>query len=249
MSASFRSASGASPRRTAPHGASPRRLARVARRAMLLGVLLAAASAAPSVAAAACVGSDLQPAAVSAPAYSQTTLCLINAQRGLRGLRVLADNRTLDGVATAYARRMVAGSFFAHVAPDGADLADRLSEAGYMSARDDWVVGENLAWGTGTLSTPNAVVAAWMASAGHRANILRADYCEIGIGVMPRIPSDRSAGVTVTTDFGAVDAGTARARPISRAARRRAAARAATRPLATWRAAIAGTRPAAHCRP
>ena len=216
---------------------------------MLLGVLLAAALAAPSVAVAACVGSELQPAAVSAPAYSQTTLCLINTQRALRGLRVLAHNRTLDGAATAYSRRMVAGSFFGHVAPDGADLVDRLTAAGYMSAADDWVVGENLVWATGTLSTPSAVVVAWMASAAHRANILRADYCEIGIGVMPSIPTDRSAGVTVTTDFGALHAGTARARPISRAARRRAAARAATRPLATWSGAIAGPGPAARCRP
>ena len=210
---------------------------------MLLGVVLAAAPAPPSFAAPACVGSDLQPAAVSAPAYSQTTLCLINTQRTVRGLRVLARDSTLDAAATAYTRRMIAGSFFGHVAPDGADLADRLAAAGYMSTDDDWVVGENLAWATGTLSTPSAVVA-WMASAHHRANILRAEYCEIGIGVVPSIPSDRSAGVTVTTDFGALYAGTAPAPPISPAA-----ARATTRRLAVWTGAAAGPHPAARCRP
>jgi hypothetical protein len=35
-----------------------------------------------------------------------------------------------------------------------------------------WKVGENLAWGIGESSTPRSIVAAWMASAEHRKNIL-----------------------------------------------------------------------------
>ena len=43
-------------------------------------------------------------------------------------------------------------------------------------ARDGYVIGENLAWGTYQLSTPQAIVAAWIASPRHLANILEAQY-------------------------------------------------------------------------
>jgi uncharacterized protein YkwD len=35
-----------------------------------------------------------------------------------------------------------------------------------------WHVAENIAWGTGPNSTPRSIVADWMASPEHRANIL-----------------------------------------------------------------------------
>jgi uncharacterized protein YkwD len=230
MSANIGPASKASRERARP-GAASRRLARMALRAMLLSVLIAAASAPASLAGAPCVGSDLEPVDVGLPAYSQTTLCLINAQRAANDLPVLARNSALDGAATAYSHRMVAGSFFDHVAPDRTDLTDRLAATDYMAAGDRWVVGENLAWGTGTLSTPSAVVVGWMASPGHRANILSADYCDIGLGVTLGTPSDPSTGVTVTTNFGAVHVG------------------APARRLAFRRGVTVLPRPAGHCRP
>ena len=58
------------------------------------------------------------------------------------------------------------------------------------------MIGENLAWGTLQLSTPQAIVAAWIASPGHLANILEAQYRETGIGVSPgsaRVPRRRRA--------------------------------------------------------
>lgn len=39
--------------------------------------------------------------------------------------------------------------------------------------------GENIAMGQ---STPQAVVQSWMNSSGHRANILSANFTEIGVG-------------------------------------------------------------------
>ena len=60
---------------------------------------------------------------------------------------------------------------------------------GYISSsRVGYEVGENIAWGTLYLATPRAIVAAWMASPGHRANILDARYRETGIGVSPHPP-------------------------------------------------------------
>ncbi len=54
---------------------------------------------------------------------------------------------------------------------------DRIRDTGYIpSPTDGYVIGENLAWGTYQLSTPQAIVAAWIASPGHLANILEAQY-------------------------------------------------------------------------
>ena len=45
---------------------------------------------------------------------------------------------------------------------------------------------------------------AWMDSPGHRANVVKRAYREIGIGVVTGVPSDRDAGATYTADFGVV---------------------------------------------
>jgi hypothetical protein len=99
---------------------------------------------------------------------------------------------------------MVAESFFAHESPDGGTLVDRLTGAGYIAPDGDWTVGENIAWGQGHLATPRNIVAAWMASPGHRKNVLTGEYTEIGLGVVTGTPGDASWGATYTTDFGAV---------------------------------------------
>ena len=41
-----------------------------------------------------------------------------------------------------------------------------------------------------------------MRSSGHRANILKAVYRELGIGIRPGVPKDATVGATYTTDFG-----------------------------------------------
>ena len=45
---------------------------------------------------------------------------------------------------------------------------------------DYYMIGENLAAGQ---ATPAQVMADWMESAGHRANILEASFVELGVGV------------------------------------------------------------------
>ena len=83
-------------------------------------------------------------------------------------------------------------------------MVDRLTRTGYMRGARAWTVGENLAWGSGTRSTPREIVAAWMHSPGHRANILQRRFREIGIGVVFDSPRGSSAtAATYTTTFGA----------------------------------------------
>src|SRR5438477_162532 len=70
-----------------------------------------------------------------------------------------------------------------------------------------YVIGENLAWGTLNLATPEAIVAAWVASPGHLANILEAEYRDTGIGVVAQVPSSLSGGepgATYAQEFGVI---------------------------------------------
>jgi uncharacterized protein YkwD len=78
--------------------------------------------------------------------------------------------------------------------------------AGYIfSSHIGYAIGENIAWGTLWLATPKAIVAGWMASPGHRANILDHAFTETGVGVSPHPISSLArgeSGAIYTQDFG-----------------------------------------------
>jgi uncharacterized protein YkwD len=180
------------------------------RRTIALAAALASlALAAPASALADCGGADLVPDAGNLGAAGQTTLCLVNAERAANGLSALSEESRLTNASAAFSRRMVAEQFFDHVAPDGSTLVKRLTTVGYISDDVDWSAGENIAWGQGTLATPRSIVAAWMASPGHRANILNGEYTQIGLGLAVGSPVDAGWGATYTTDFGSVSGSSA----------------------------------------
>ena len=83
-----------------------------------------------------------------------------------------------------------------------------MRESGYLTASTDgYEVGENIAWGSYDLSTPASIVAAWMASPPHRANILRPTFRDTGIGISPHLPSsfaEGESGAIYTQDFGVI---------------------------------------------
>jgi uncharacterized protein YkwD len=153
---------------------------------------------------AACPGADVVPAAGNLTQVASATLCLLNDERAAAGLHPLAPATGLTQPSASYSARMVAENFFAHVAPDGATLTDRLEAGGYIEPDGDWTVGENIAWGQGDISTARSIMIAWMNSPGHRENILTPEFSEVGIGIVPGTPGDTSWGATYTTDFGAV---------------------------------------------
>jgi uncharacterized protein YkwD len=179
---------------------------------------------------AACANAELAPSAATIAAVSEATLCLLNGERADQGLAPLAANDKLATAASAYAQDLVAGSYFSHTGRDGSDVLDRIKRTGYV--RDDraWRIGENLAWGTGSLATPASIVRAWMNSPGHRENILNAHYREIGIGVMAGNPArPDGAGGTYATEFGVISeaaAPVAKAKKPRRAAKKRTAKKA-----------------------
>jgi uncharacterized protein YkwD len=177
-----------------------------------------AALALPASALADCPGADGPPAG---PDGAAATLCLLNAERAAHDLAQLAPAAQLEAAAREHATAMVAGGFFAHESPDGRTLLDRLRAAGWLHGAGDWTAGEDIAWGSGELGTPAGVVAAWMASPGHRANILTPGFDEVGVGIAAGAPVPGVAGVTATyvADFGARDGGGETAAPASAPAR------------------------------
>jgi uncharacterized protein YkwD len=156
-----------------------------------------------------CNDSDaaLAPAGENVDAVSVVTVCLVNRERTTRGLKPLALQGQLSAASLGFSALMVREQFFSHVAPDGTDMVDRLSRAGYIRNNlSGWNVGENIGWGTGSYATPAEMVKAWMDSPGHRENILNKEFREIGIGVILGVPqSGLSGGATYTTDFGTRD--------------------------------------------
>jgi uncharacterized protein YkwD len=159
----------------------------------------------------ACVNVNLRPTSANLKLIRVATLCLINRERRLRGERPLLPNRRLRRAAQAHSQSMAFGDYFQHSSPSGQTPLARMRSVGYISSsRVGFEVGENIAWGTLSLATPRAIVASWMASPGHRANILDPHYTETGIGVSPHPISSRAhgqAGAIYTQDFGVIRRG------------------------------------------
>src|SRR5260221_204049 len=135
---------------------------------------------------------------------------LTNVQRASNGLAPVTDNPVLDSGALAKGRDMLAKGYWAHVAPDGTQPWAFFISAGYSYR----YAGENLAR---DFSDANSAVNAWMASPTHRANMLSANYKEIGIGVV----EGNLAGVDTTIIvqfFGTKLGDTVSAAPIAQAA-------------------------------
>jgi uncharacterized protein YkwD len=150
-----------------------------------------------------CSNTDVMPTAENIDQIRAAVLCLHNQIRQQHNLPLLKENAKLRKAAAGHSADMVDEGYFDHTAPTGDSFVDRILSAGYVKRNDAWTLGENLAWGTGDLSTANGVMQAWMNSSGHKANILKRSYKELGIGIRLGTPGDAGVGATFTADFGA----------------------------------------------
>lgn len=153
-----------------------------------------------------CPGARALPGERPAPVLGKATVCLVNGMRTSRGLRALRMNRQLNTFATSFSRRMVREQFFAHDVPNGPDFQARARASAYAKTSRRMTMGENLAWGSSELATPAAIVDAWMRSPGHRVNMLRRDFRDIGLGVVLGAPQEGDVGgvaITYVHAFGA----------------------------------------------
>lgn len=184
---------------------SGRRIVRVIT-ALLAGAAFTLAAPAPGAhAQAPCPGADTAPSAQTLEITSGAVLCLVNAHRTSHALRALTGNGDLVNSAGRHSRDMVRRAFFAHNTPTGSKPADRLRRSGYIHGSVSWAIGEDLSWGTGSLSTPAAMVTAWIASPPHNRVLLGTDYREAGVGIAIGVPVANAGGLsgaTYTLDVG-----------------------------------------------
>lgn len=149
-----------------------------------------------------CVDADLEPSSGNLGRIRAAILCLHNQIRAEHNLPLLREHRRLRKAAVGHSRDMVRDGFFEHTTPQGVTMVDRILKARYVREDHGWALGENLEWGTGSLATPRGAVEAWMGSPGHRANILKRSFREMGVGVVLGVPVSDADGATYTVDFG-----------------------------------------------
>lgn len=130
-------------------------------------------------------------------AVEKEILDICNAYRARYDIASLVWSDDAAAIAKAYAKKMAAENFFSHTSPDGSTLASRTASLNYRS------VGENIianymrlghySW---KVSGGVANAAGWIASAGHRSNILNSAFTRLGVGI-----TDGSTTSTYT-DYG-----------------------------------------------
>jgi uncharacterized protein YkwD len=127
--------------------------------------------------------------------YTDQVVDLVNQERSSRGLTSLTKNSALSNAAQGYSQYMADKNFFSHTGPDGSTFITRDKSAGYTSYK---YLGENIAAGQ---QSPKEVMTGWMNSEGHRKNILKPEYREIGVGYVKK--SGTMYGTYWTQEFGA----------------------------------------------
>jgi len=155
-----------------------------------------------------CVNTELSPNAENLQLIRDAVQCLVNKQRAQHSEAPLLASAQLQAAAESHTEDMIAADYFEHVSPSGVTPVDRMRASGYIpSEQVGYVVGENLAWGTLSLATPQSIVSAWVASPGHLANILESHYTETGIAVVASVPAslaEGAVGATYAQEFGVI---------------------------------------------
>ncbi len=135
---------------------------------------------------------------LGAEEQAEAMLCLTNFARSANGLRPLRLSTQLGHAAEQKSIDIIGCDQFSHEAC-GRPFTYWDQRYGYL--RGCWKAAENIAWGTGSLSTVRAIFTAWLESPEHHANIL-GPYKEIGIGLrVGRLEGNEGAAVW-TQDFG-----------------------------------------------
>jgi len=130
-------------------------------------------------------------------AFEQRVLELTNIERVNHGLPPLIWHEPLAVSSRAHSLDMMRNDLGrhtggGHTGSDGSTASQRMERAGVVNGR---FYGENISYGR---ATPEAAVAGWMNSPGHRANILDTDFTHLGVGLTQR-PEGSSARFMIYT--------------------------------------------------
>ena len=133
-----------------------------------------AASAPTGSTASTCGLSDFQSAALAQVNQYRAAGATCGVHGAFAPASTLSWNTVLTQAAEGHSQDMVAHNFFAHDSFDGRTFAQRITAAGYNWSR----AAENIAAGQLTM---NEVMAGWIGSEGHCANIMNPNLTEIGL--------------------------------------------------------------------
>jgi uncharacterized protein YkwD len=129
----------------------------------------------------------------------------LNRVRAEHRLPPLRDSRPLRRAADFHVVSMARRGYFTHDSFDGTSFDVRVARFYPVGGSSYWAVGENLLWAAPTIS-PRRAVELWMASPGHRRNILDRRYRELGIAAVRASAAPGFFGglevTIVVTDFG-----------------------------------------------
>jgi uncharacterized protein YkwD len=173
--------------------------------AIALGVGLAGPGATAAGATQDCGNAHLRPTARNGGAIDKSILCLVDEIRGGHGLWPLRVNGALGSVAANQAWSMVSWDYYSDVRPSGQTPLSLVGVTSYPEHTEGVSVGQNIGWGTGSFTTPAHIVAAWMASPPHRANILSDEFRDAGVAVTAAVPGVLGVGrrgATYVFEFG-----------------------------------------------
>jgi uncharacterized protein YkwD len=123
-----------------------------------------------------CTGEGSSTAAADAQIRAMD--CLVDAARRRAGLPTFGSNGTLARAAQLKGGRIEACGSFSHT-PCGAPFTAAFDAAGWRGRS----MGENIAFGQAGKGSPRAILAAWLQSPGHRANLLRREFRYHGLAV------------------------------------------------------------------
>lgn len=84
----------------------------------------------------------------------------------------------LTQAAEVHTQDMVANNFFSHAGSNGSSVSDRVNATGYAWSS----LGENIAAGYAGI---DAVMAGWLASEGHCANLMNPAFNQVGMVCVP----------------------------------------------------------------
>jgi uncharacterized protein YkwD len=142
------------------------------------------------------------PAAADRSAISARVLEQVNAARAharrcgaasYPAVPALTRNAVLERAALEYAQEMATFGFMSHTGRDGSAPQERITRSGYRWSE----AGENLASG---ITGADEVVAGWLQSPEHCANIMDAAYSQLGVAYA--VNSRDPAGIYWALEFG-----------------------------------------------
>lgn len=136
---------------------------------------------------------------------NRMVLASVNRFRVSHGLVPLRESAALDRAARRHSLDMGRHGYFGHSSANGTQFWQRIRRFYPARGYAYWAAGENLVWGSPTLSADGAMKL-WISSPPHLANLLSRQWRQVGVsavGVLraPGVYGGRRVTI-ITTDFG-----------------------------------------------